>query len=88
MMKQITLLYLLIISTLSFAQSIVDPLITGTTNRNNTTNLNGNWEYIIDQYETGFYNYRFEEKSDGFFENKQETSPMDLVEYALSLIHI
>ena len=82
MTKQFAIISLLFITTLNIAQSIVDPLITGITSRNNTTSLNGNWEYIIDQYETGFYDYRFEEKSDGFFENKQETSPMDLVEYA------
>ncbi len=27
-----------------------------------TTSLNGQWQYIIDPYETGFYNYRFREK--------------------------
>lgn len=27
-----------------------------------TTSLNGQWQYIIDPYETGFYNYRFHEK--------------------------
>lgn len=29
-----------------------------------TLSLNGQWQYIIDPYETGFYNYRFKEKSE------------------------
>jgi beta-glucuronidase len=27
-----------------------------------TINLNGTWQYIIDPYETGFYNYRYQER--------------------------
>lgn len=27
-----------------------------------TTSLNGNWQYIIDPYETGFYDYRYKER--------------------------
>src|ERR1700730_17949033 len=27
-----------------------------------TTSLNGKWQYIVDPYETGFYDYRFKEK--------------------------
>ncbi|NOQ92896.1 MAG: hypothetical protein GQ552_09310, partial [Flavobacteriaceae bacterium] len=26
----------------------------------NTTSLNGTWHYIVDPYETGYYNYRYE----------------------------
>src|SRR5215470_4727616 len=28
-----------------------------------TVTLNGKWQYIIDPYETGFYDYRYQEKS-------------------------
>lgn len=28
-----------------------------------TTSLNGTWNYIVDQYETGFYDYRFKERA-------------------------
>ncbi|MET0392757.1 MAG: beta-glucuronidase, partial [Chitinophagaceae bacterium] len=27
-----------------------------------TTDLNGAWQYIIDRYETGFYDYRYRER--------------------------
>lgn len=39
-----------------------DNLIINTANRQ-TQSLNGKWHYIIDPYETGFYNYRFKEKT-------------------------
>ena len=35
-------------------------LITDIPNRN-TTSLNGKWQYIVDPYETGFYDYRYKE---------------------------
>lgn len=50
--------------------------------------LNGTWNYIVDVYETGYYNYRWQ-PHDGsenpgagaFFLNKKPESKMDLVEY-------
>ena len=41
-----------------FAQS---PLITNI-NARKTISLNGKWQYIVDPYETGFYNYRYQER--------------------------
>jgi len=29
-----------------------------------TTSLNGKWQYIVDPYETGFYNYRYKERNE------------------------
>lgn len=37
------------------------PLITSVPNRK-TVSLNGRWQYIVDPYETGFYDYRFKER--------------------------
>ena len=50
--------------------------------------LNGNWKYIVDPYENGYYNYRLEpfdkqtnpDKS-AFFMNAKPDSKSDLVEY-------
>lgn len=38
-------------------------LIINTANRD-TQSLNGKWHYIIDPYETGFYDYRFKERNE------------------------
>lgn len=50
--------------------------------------LNGRWHYIVDMYETGYYNYRwqahdsFENPGSGaFFLNAKPENKMDLVEY-------
>lgn len=43
-----------------FAQ---DPLITSLPSRNRQS-LNGRWQYIIDPYETGFRNYRWDERAE------------------------
>jgi len=38
-------------------------LLTNITSRK-TTSLDGRWQYIVDPYETGFYNYRFKERGE------------------------
>lgn len=50
--------------------------------------LNGKWNYIVDMYETGYYNYRWEPHDDSenpgagaFFTNKKPKDKMELVEY-------
>jgi beta-glucuronidase len=46
--------------------------------------LNGTWHIIVDPYENGFYNHRYEEKHDGYFKNARANEPSDLVEYDFS----
>jgi hypothetical protein len=46
-----------------------------------TTNLNGHWQIIIDLYETGYYDYRYQPSKDGYFKNAKPKSPSDLIEY-------
>ncbi len=52
----------------------------------NILNLDGRWHYIIDPYETGFRGFQGakaddEDKLGGFFENKQQQSKSELIEY-------
>ena len=52
----------------------------------NYVNLDGRWHYIIDPFETGFRGFQGakaddENKLGGFFENKQQQSKSELVEY-------
>lgn len=46
-----------------------------------TINLNGPWQTIIDPYETGYYDYRYQPSSNGYFKNAKPRSPGDLIEY-------
>ncbi|MFL5810399.1 MAG: glycoside hydrolase family 2 protein [Flavisolibacter sp.] len=58
-MRFMLLLLSLSLSLSFFAQS---PLITNLSSRKKQS-LNGPWQYIIDPYETGFYDYRYQEKN-------------------------
>ena len=62
-------------------------LLINTSNRN-VTSLNGTWHYIVDPYETGYYNYRYQpydqfdkKNNSAFFNNYHTDNRMELVEY-------
>ena len=46
-----------------------------------TTSLNGEWNYIVDVQEEGYYDYRMNPTSWGFFRNAKPQRPEDLIEY-------
>jgi beta-glucuronidase len=48
---------------LSIASNAQQGLIANVAARK-TVSLNGDWQYIVDPYETGFYNYRWQERSE------------------------
>lgn len=74
-------LVLLCIVQFSFAQ--ID-LITNIEGRKTMT-LNGTWHYIIDPYETGFYNYRSKERDENdkeaYWSKPNEENKIDRIEY-------
>ena len=53
-----------------------------------TFSLNGKWNYIIDMYENGYYDYRYkpydenENPSGGFFLDKKQENKSELIEYS------
>lgn len=77
----------LILSLLSVTNLFAIDIIQNTYLRKGQT-LNGRWNYIVDVYETGYYNYRWE-PHDGsenpgagaFFLNEKPETKLDLVEY-------
>jgi beta-glucuronidase len=46
-----------------------------------TTSLNGAWHFIVDPYQTGYYDYRHQPRKDGYFQRAVPKTPRDLVEY-------
>ena len=46
-----------------------------------TIDLNGQWQTIIDPYENGYYDYRYQPNPNGYFKNAKPKSPSDLIEY-------
>src|SRR6476660_8263945 len=73
----LALLFVLAVATYAQQQT---PLITNTEGRH-TLSLDGQWRTIIDPYETGYYDYRYEPRLDGYFKNAKPKSPNDLIEY-------
>ncbi|HWT00313.1 MAG TPA: glycoside hydrolase family 2 TIM barrel-domain containing protein [Pyrinomonadaceae bacterium] len=46
-----------------------------------TTSLDGLWRIIIDPYENGYYDYRYEPSPNGYFKNAKPANEGDLIEY-------
>ncbi|MBO4826235.1 MAG: beta-glucuronidase [Prevotella sp.] len=46
-----------------------------------TLSLNGQWNYIVDVQEEGYYDYRMKPTPWGFFRNAKPQKPEDLIEY-------
>lgn len=66
----------------TFAQSNpeLDPLIQNVYGRNPIL-LNGNWNYLVDQLEVGYYNYRRTPDPNGFFKDPQVDNIKTYKEY-------
>ncbi|NMH28658.1 glycoside hydrolase family 2 protein [Flavobacterium silvaticum] len=64
-----------------------ETLITNVEGRRNIS-LNGTWHYIIDTYETGFYDYRFKERKEtdngAYWNRNTPKSKSDLIEHQYS----
>ena len=59
-------------------------LIINTFDRN-TTSLDGTWDIIIDPYQTGYYDYRYQPNPNGYFKNNKNIEPDDAYEYNFDL---
>ena len=46
-----------------------------------TVSLDGAWQAIIDPYESGFYDYRYQPSANGYFKNAKPKTKSDLIEY-------
>ena len=79
MKKRITTLLLVVAGAMgAWAQTV--PLVGNVLNRT-TTSLNGEWHYIVDVQEEGYYDYRMNPTRWGFFNNAKPQRPEELIEY-------
>ncbi len=46
-----------------------------------TVSLDGQWKIIIDPYESGYYDYRYQPSANGYFKDAKPKTKSDLVEY-------
>ena len=79
-MKQLFLSMLLLCTCLTSTQAEVITQVANITARK-TTSLNGQWSYIVDVQEEGYYDYRMNPTPWGFFQNAKPQRPEDLIEY-------
>ena len=79
-MKQILFTLLLQSLIVSTARATVVTQISNVMARQ-TTSLNGQWNYIVDVQEEGYYDYRMNLNRWGFFLNAKPQQPEDLIEY-------
>ena len=70
----------IILSLLILVPCVRAQLITNTEGRK-TTSLNGQWQVIVDPYESGFYNYRYQPSDNGYFKNAKPKNKSELIEY-------
>ncbi|HZL09402.1 MAG TPA: glycoside hydrolase family 2 TIM barrel-domain containing protein [Prolixibacteraceae bacterium] len=81
-MKKLAVLFLILSGLCAQAQQAM----TNIPGRN-TFSLNGKWNYIIDPYETGYYDYRYQPNDEnpnptsGFFLDQHQTDKTQLIEY-------
>jgi beta-glucuronidase len=55
-------------------------LIANTAGRK-TVSLDGQWQTIIDPYENGYYDYRYQPSANGYFKDAKPATKSDLIEY-------
>jgi beta-glucuronidase len=65
---------------LTMASAATLPLIQNV-NAYESMSLNGEWNYIVDVQEEGYYDYRMNPTRWGFFQNAKPHKPEDLIEY-------
>jgi len=73
----------IVVAILAFAPCVqAQPagLIINTAGRK-TISLDGQWQMIVDPYESGYYDYRYQPSNNGYFKNAKPKSKSDLIEY-------
>jgi len=77
-MKRTLLILLIAVTSQIFSQA--DNLIANVDGRK-TVSLNGDWNVIIDPYESGYYNHRYQPIANGYFINEKPENERSRIEY-------
>ena len=79
-MRKRVLSFAVLMTALEWAWAQEVPQVTNVMNRE-AVSLNGDWHYIVDVQEEGYYDYRMKPTLWGFFNNAKPQRPEDLIEY-------
>jgi len=74
----ISIILITLLSSNLLAQN--EPLIQNPDGRRGLS-LDGTWQIIIDPYDNGYFDYRYQPRGDGYFLNQKPRSESDLIEY-------
>jgi len=81
-MRQIRKLFIAVVGVLFPAMAAAETLpVIQNVNAYESLSLNGEWNYIVDVQEEGYYDYRMKPYPWGFFRNAKPQKPEDLIEY-------
>ena len=81
-MKQIRTIILAVVGVLFPTMAAAETLpVIQNVNAYESLSLNGEWNYIVDVQEEGYYDYRMKPYPWGFFRNAKPQKPEDLIEY-------
>ena len=69
-------LLVLLLSLVAFACSVQAQQVglIANTDARRTISLDGEWQTIVDPYESGYYNYRYQPGDNGYFKNAKPKS--------------
>ena len=62
----------------------VNPTLLVNADHRTSISLNGDWHYIVDPYDNGYYDFRMQPRAEGYFKNEKPDSTSKLVEYDFS----
>lgn len=79
-MRKILCIFIMMVAVTSVSMAREIPLLGNVYNRQ-AVSLNGEWNYIVDVQECGYYGYRMDPLPWGFFKNAKPNRPEDLIEY-------
>ena len=78
-MKSLIVVIALLVLAPSVPAQQLDPI--QNTEGRKTISLDGEWKMIVDPYESGFYDYRYQPSANGYFKNAKPKSKTELIEY-------
>ena len=81
MKKILSMIMLLVGAWIPTAQAAEALPLIQNVNAYESMSLNGDWNYIVDVQEEGYYDYRMNPTRWGFFQNAKPQRPEDLIEY-------
>ena len=79
-MRKLLFIFIMMMAVTSVSMAHEIPLLGNVYNRQ-AVSLNGEWNYIVDVQECGYYGYRMDPLQWGFFKNAKPNRPEDLIEY-------